>query len=146
MNNKRRYGKKDSLSTKERSEHMARIRSTGNRSTELKFERALVKEQIKGWVKQPKRIPGNPDFYFQRIRLAIFVNGCFWHGCSRCARNTPRHRRYFWIKKIIKNKQRDRNVSRLLLRNGYHYHHIWEHQLKQMSWLTRLRNHIKRLQ
>jgi DNA mismatch endonuclease (patch repair protein) len=76
----------DSLTKSERSQLMAKVRGTGNRSTEAVVEAALRAERIRGWKKHPEDVPGRPDFYFPRYRLAIFVDGCFWHACPNCGR------------------------------------------------------------
>jgi DNA mismatch endonuclease (patch repair protein) len=65
--------------TAERSRLMGRIRSRGNLSTEQSFRLALVRARIRGWVLHPKIIFGTPDFYFPEERLAVFIDGCFWH-------------------------------------------------------------------
>ncbi len=91
----------DPLSEAERSARMARVRGAGNESTEGRVEAALVAAGVEGWEKHPKGVLGKPDFYFPRQRLAVFVDGCFWHGCPVCARRTPTARaalgfRYQW--------------------------------------------------
>ena len=75
---------------------------------------------------------GNPDFYFPNLRLAIFVDGCFWHGCKRCFR-APQQNASFWSAKIAKNRQRDRDVVRLLRREGVKVIRVREHELKNRS-------------
>ena len=63
-----------------RSEVMARVKSRGNRATEMRLIRIFRDFEIKGWRRRAK-VFGNPDFIFRAARLAVFVDGCFWHGC-----------------------------------------------------------------
>ncbi|CCF86130.1 very short patch repair endonuclease [Nitrolancea hollandica] len=135
----------DSLSPDERSERMARVRSTGNRSTEGRVEAALVSSGISGWEKHPRDIPGKPDFFFDRYRLALFIDGCFWHGCPKCQRRMPKARAEFWQAKIEGNRQRDRRVRRKLWSRGYHVMRVWEHDLNRDTWLRRLQAMMRRI-
>jgi DNA mismatch endonuclease (patch repair protein) len=108
---------------------MALIRSKGNKATELKLIRILRAWRITGWRRHP-RLPGRPDFVFPRQRIAIFIDGCFWHGCRwHCRR--PKSRLSYWLPKIDRNMARDRMVVNLLRRSGWKVHRIWEHSLKQ---------------
>ena len=119
----------DIFSKRQRSDIMSRIRSRGNRSTELEFARLLRAARITGW-RRHQRLPGNPDFVFIKHRLAVFVDGCFWHGCKRCC-HTPSSNRNFWEPKILRNRQRDRFVGRTLRKTGWKVLRIWEHELKK---------------
>jgi len=73
-----------------------------------------------------KSLPGSPDLVIPDLSLAIFVNGCFWHGCPRCFK-APKHNRAWWMKKIANNKRRDRRVARALRSRGYSVMNLWEH-------------------
>lgn len=123
---------------------MAKVRSTGNRSTESTVESALIREGIDGWEKHPADVPGRPDFYFRRYRLAVFVDGCFWHACPRCGR-IPKSNPEFWSRKIDDNRRRDDRTRRRLRQQGYHVMRIWEHEARETSWVKRLRALIRRL-
>lgn len=123
---------------------MSRVRSRGNLSTEFAVERLLVGNAIVGWVKQPKGIFGNPDFYFERNRLLLFVDGCFWHGCAKCNRRIPVTRSEFWEAKITRNRRRDQRQRRKLRSLGFHVMRIWEHEASSGRWLGRLRAMLKR--
>jgi DNA mismatch endonuclease (patch repair protein) len=118
---------------------MAKVRSRGNRSTEHVVEMALRRARIRDWSKHRQDVPGKPDFYFQHAKLAVFVDGCFWHGCPVCSRRVPRHRRVFWLSKLTANLKRDARVRRKLRRLGYKTIRIWEHELRNDKWLRRLR-------
>jgi DNA mismatch endonuclease (patch repair protein) len=69
-----------------------------------------------------------PDFVFPKLRLAVFVDGCFWHACPLHA-TKPRHNAAFWRKKLAANKARDRMVNRTLRAQGWRVLRIWEHEL-----------------
>lgn len=135
----RRLIVKDPLTRAERSALMSKVRSRGNRSTEGVVEQILAANGIDGWVKHPSDIAGSPDFFFLEQRLAVFVDGCFWHQCPKCARNSPRSRRRFWLRKIEQNRLRDNRIRSQLRRKGFHVMRIWEHSLRDSRWLSRLR-------
>jgi DNA mismatch endonuclease, patch repair protein len=139
-----RKSRLDPLLPKQRSALMAKVRSTGNRSTEVAVEKVLRTQGIRGWRKHPKQIHGTPDFFFPGAKLAIFVNGCFWHGCERCSRNVPRNRRAFWVEKIRQNRRRDLRVLRQLCRSGFRTMTIWEHSVSDERWFARLLNMLGR--
>ncbi len=135
----------DPLSTKQRSSLMSRVRSRGNRSTEVAVEEVLRTHRIRGWVKHPHDVLGRPDFYFPKDMLAIFVDGCFWHRCRRCARSVPSNRHLFWLNKIAQNVRRDERIRRTLRRRGYSVMRIWEHSIPhQRTWLARMRRMLDR--
>jgi DNA mismatch endonuclease, patch repair protein len=118
----------DIFNKAKRSKLMSRIRSHGNAATELRFIRLMKDEGITGW-RRHHRLFGKPDFVFPKLRLAVFVDGCFWHGCPRCYSSNPKSNTAFWKEKFARNKQRDRLVSRALLRTGWRVLRIWEHEL-----------------
>lgn len=135
----------DPLTRTERSARMAKVRNRGNMSTEGRVEERLVAEGITGWEKHPEDVPGKPDFYFRYDRLAVFVDGCFWHACPKCARRTPTTRADFWRVKIDENRRRDNRTRRHLREQGYHVMRIWEHDIKRGPWLRRLQSMLRRL-
>lgn len=110
------------------SRRMARIRSQGNRSTELPLRLALVRLRLRGWELHPSDIYGHPDFYFRRQRLAIFIDGCFWHQCPRCG-HIPSTRTEYWVLKFQRNRARARNVGKTLARSGIQVIRFWEHDI-----------------
>jgi DNA mismatch endonuclease (patch repair protein) len=122
----------DVFSPEKRSEVMSRIRSRGNRSTDLKLAAILRANGIAGWKVHPANLFGRPDFYFPGRRTAIFVDGCFWHACKRCFR-MPASNRSFWKTKISKNVRRDREVRRALMRENITVLRIWEHDLERST-------------
>ena len=120
----------DRITKQARSSLMSKIRSTGNRSTEQRMRMGLVRAGIKGWTMHPREIPGKPDFWFLKAKLAIFVDGCFWHGCqrTRCLRS-PRQNRIYWKRKIRNNIERGKSVIRQLRLHGCSVMRVWEHEL-----------------
>jgi DNA mismatch endonuclease (patch repair protein) len=120
----------DPLSPAARSALMAKVRSRGNASTEAAVITLFREASIKGWRRHPKGLIGKPDFYFPRAKLLLFVDGCFWHACPTCRRNSPQTRASFWQEKIDGNRRRDNRTRRKLRAQGYRVFRIWEHELK----------------
>jgi DNA mismatch endonuclease (patch repair protein) len=118
---------RDHLTPIERSQLMARIKSRGNASTELTFLNLLRQNRVTGWRRHAS-IFGCPDFCFRECRTAVFIDGCFWHGCKLCCR-TPASNSAFWNKKFEYNRQRDSLVKYELRRKGWRVVRIWEHEL-----------------
>jgi DNA mismatch endonuclease (patch repair protein) len=131
----------DTISKAQRSSLMSKVRSKGNRTTEARFRLALVRSGLKHWKLNAKNLPGSPDVVFPSKRTAIFLDGCFWHGCSRCYRQ-PKTSRDYWIKKVKNNIARDRRNFRKLGRMNWRYIRIWEHQIK--ADLSRCLNNVQR--
>jgi DNA mismatch endonuclease (patch repair protein) len=115
----------DVFSKAKRSLVMSAIRSQGNRDTEVKLASIFKMSGIIGWRRNIP-LPGKPDFVFQRERLAIFVDGCFWHGCPLHGRN-PDSNRAYWLPKLARNRARDLAVTRELRRRGWRVLRLWEH-------------------
>src|SRR5208283_2270871 len=104
----------DVFSKAKRSEVMSRIRSRGNKDTELALAKLFRRYNITGW-RRNQPLFGKPDFVFPKFKLAIFVDGCFWHGCPKHA-TKPKNNRAFWYRKLSANKARDRLVNAALRR------------------------------
>ncbi len=120
----------DVFSKEKRSEIMACVRSRGNKSTEGRFRDLLTEVGAQGWREHPDDVFGSPDFVFEASRVAIFIDGCFWHGCSAC-RNLPSTNVEFWTKKIESTTVRDETVNGTLAEEGWHVVRFWEHELKR---------------
>src|SRR5579871_1471893 len=104
---------------------MPAIRSRGNRETELALIEIFRVYRIKG-LRRRHPLHGRPDFVFVRERLAVFVDGCFWHGCPYHGHN-PQSNRSYWIPKLQRNKERDRAVTKHLRKSGWRVLRIWAH-------------------
>lgn len=150
-----------------RSQVMSRIRSRGNRDTELALMKLFRRHGITGWrrhrevrgarceargqrsevrgqragermsrsagqIRDSKIVGRNfrvrPDFVFARLKLAVFVDGCFWHACPKHS-EIPANNRVFWKRKLAANQARDRLVTRTLRRAGWRVMRLWEHDL-----------------
>lgn len=107
---------------------MSKIPGSGNKDTEIAMIRILREYHIKGW-KRKQKILGKPDFTFWKERVVIFVDGCFWHGCSIHMRY-PKQNAEFWRKKLDSNIARDKLVNEKLSQKHWKIVRIWEHELK----------------
>ncbi|HZV33196.1 MAG TPA: very short patch repair endonuclease [Verrucomicrobiae bacterium] len=125
----------DIMSKAKRSQRMSLIRSKGNKNTELRFIILLRNHRISGW-RRNQPITGKPDFIFRKQRVAVFVDGCFWHGCDKHCRK-PKTRRDFWLPKIAKNVERDNFVNRALKTRGWKVLRVWEHSLENPGRVLR---------
>ena len=117
----------DIFSKSKRSQVMAAIRSRGNKDTELKLVAILRAAGITGW-RRHWPIPGRPTFVFPCERLAVFVDGCFWHGCPKHGRK-PGSNRAYWLPKLRRNQKRDIATGRLLAKARWRVLRVWEHEL-----------------
>jgi len=75
-------------------------------------------------------LPGSPDIVFTSARLAVFVDGCFWHGCPEHGAK-PKTNEEFWASKLARNLQRDREADRQLAAAGWRVLRVWEHDVKR---------------
>lgn len=131
----------DVFSKQKRSDIMSRVAPRGNVTTELAFMHILRRAGLRGWRRHPK-LTGRPDFVFRSQRIAIFVDGCFWHGCTRC-RSVPVGNRRFWEDKLRYNRQRARVVNKALRQSGWSVLRFWEHEMKsEKRVLAKLRKVI----
>ncbi|MCX6896366.1 MAG: very short patch repair endonuclease [Verrucomicrobia bacterium] len=121
----------DIFTKAKRSEVMSRIRGRGNKATELALAKLFRRHKITGWRRNQK-IFGKPDFVFSKLKLAVFVDGCFWHGCPRHG-TQPKGNAAFWRRKISRNQSRDKEVSRTLRKLGWRVLRIWEHELARKN-------------
>lgn len=109
---------------------MAAIRSRGTKTTEEAFAKLLRTEKVTGWRRPKKGVFGSPDFLFRQGCIAVFIDGCFWHGCPKhCI--MPKSNRKYWEPKIARNKKRDKEVSRYWRSKGWRVLRIWEHEIQK---------------
>ena len=106
---------------------MAAIRSRSNKDTELALAKLLRRHSITGW-RRHQPVFGKPDFVFRRKKVAVFVDGCFWHGCPKHGRR-PGTNRAYWLPKLERNRNRDKAVKHELSKAGWIVLRIWEHDL-----------------
>jgi len=117
----------DVFSSRKRSQVMSRIRSRGNKDTELALADLFQRHRITGW-RRHQNVFGKPDFVFPKFKLAVFVDGCFWHHCPIHG-TQPKGNRSFWKRKFARNQARARLVNRTLRLAGWRVLRIWEHEL-----------------
>ena len=98
---------------------------------ELSLRRALWKEGIRGYRLNWKKAPGRPDIAFPARKIAVFVNGCFWHRCPHCQPSLPKSHRSFWNQKFRNNVRRDKDKTLQLKRAGWKVLIVWECKLKK---------------
>jgi DNA mismatch endonuclease (patch repair protein) len=130
----------DVFTKKKRSVVMSLIRGSGNKDTELRLIAVFRNQGINGW-RRGSAITGKPDFVFPTAKLAVFVDGCFWHGCPKHG-TQPKNNAEFWLKKISGNRVRDVLVTKTLRKQGWRVMRIWEHELTRKNerrLLARLR-------
>ena len=107
---------------------MSKVRSKNNATTEKRFRAFLIMNGISGWILHPKEIIGKPDIYFTEYSLAIFLDGCFWHGCPKCG-HIPKTNTKFWHAKIQRNIERDKEINKKLRKQGIKIIRFWEHDI-----------------
>lgn len=101
-----------------------------NTKPELILRKALWHNGVKGYRKHWKKVPGRPDIAFPGEKLAVFVNGCFWHRCPICNPPMPKSHSEFWYNKFSNNIKRDQKKIEQLKKKGWKIITIWECQLK----------------
>jgi len=108
---------------------MQGVRGKGNRTTEARLRGALARAGIRGWKMHYSGLRGRPDFFFPAKSVAVFVDGCFWHGCRECG-HIPSKNAGFWKAKISRNRQRDKRTTAELEKSGCVVLRFWEHDLR----------------
>jgi DNA mismatch endonuclease, patch repair protein len=113
-------------------ESTSRLMSTikgRNTKPELNIRRELWKKRIRGYRLHWKKVPGTPDISFPGKKIAIFINGCFWHRCPNCNPPIPKSHSNFWYNKFQKNVERDKIKIQQLNENGWRTIILWECQI-----------------
>lgn len=121
----------DVFEKEKRSDIMKRVRSKGNKSTELKLIEVFKAIGIKGW-RRNYPVVGHPDFVFLDRKIAVFVDGCFWHGHD-CRNTRPAENADYWKKKRQRNIDHDRVITDLFQNRGWTVIRIWECELKKKN-------------
>jgi DNA mismatch endonuclease (patch repair protein) len=116
--------------------HMQKVKAK-NTMPEIKVRRLLRELGYRGYRVHYKQLPGKPDIAFTKLKKAIFVHGCFWHGHNcRAGRNTPQTNQEYWVPKLVRNKERDRQRLDKIKGMGWQVLIVWECQLKDMDVLA----------
>jgi len=124
----------DGFTKEQRSQIMRQVKSSRNKSTELKLIKFFKANHIKGW-RRNYNIFGKPDFVFPKTKTAIFLDGCFWHGHD-CRNTKPKDNIDYWKAKIKRNKKRDKEVTKHIIQKGWTVIRFWECELKNNDLLT----------
>lgn len=114
-----------------RSAVMQKVRSKGNKSTEKRLVTVFLENHISGW-RRNYPVKGHPDFVFLDKKVAIFVDGCFWHGHD-CRNTQPKGNEEYWRRKRLRNFQHDQEVTVSFQKRGWTVVRIWECELKQKN-------------
>lgn len=118
----------DIFSKQKRSEIMRKVKGKGNLSTEEKLVKIFKLHNIIGW-KRNYPVKGKPDFVFLKKKIAVFADGCFWHG-HHCRNIVPKNNATFWDQKREANKNRDINTTKYFESRGWTVLRIWECDIK----------------
>ena len=121
----------DIFTTEKRSLIMSGVHSKENKSTELKLIRYFKENGIHGWMRGYK-VKGHPDFVFLNKKIAIFVDGCFWHGHD-CRNTRPADHQEYWQKKRERNIRHDQEITARFEARGWTVIRIWECELKKKN-------------
>ena len=121
----------DVFSKEDRSEIMKKVKPSGNKSTEVKLIQYFRAHHITGW-RRHYNVKGHPDFVFMDRHIAIFVDGCFWHGHD-CRNTRPSDNTEYWEKKRQRNIEHDRAVTAMFEQRGWTVIRIWECELKKKN-------------
>lgn len=121
----------DVFDSKKRSDIMSKVRSNNNKSTELALIKFFKENNITGW-KRNYPVKGHPDFVFLDKKIAVFVDGCFWHGHQNCRYFVmPKSNTEYWESKIKSNITRDKTTYDSLSALGWNVLIVWECELKK---------------
>jgi DNA mismatch endonuclease (patch repair protein) len=118
----------DVLTKEQRTYNMSQIRGKDT-GPEVKLRKLLYSSGIRGY-RIHYNLLGKPDIAFIKKKIAVFIDGCFWHKCPVCFQK-PETRKEFWMNKIESNIERDKKVDKQLTNDGWTVIRIWEHEIKK---------------
>lgn len=121
----------DVFDKEKRSQIMSAVRSKKNKSTELKLIEVFKRYGLIGW-RRNYEVKGHPDFVFPCKKIAVFVDGCFWHGHD-CRNTRPSDNAAYWQKKRERNMRRDKEVTEMFENRGWTVIRIWECELQRKN-------------
>ena len=133
----------DNLTPEDRRKTMQAVKGKGTRLEKRLFS-VLAGMGVKGWKKNVDTIIGKPDAAFISQRVAIFIDGCFWHGCPHCKRKLPQTNRKYWKSKIERNIALAKSHNKRLRADGWAVVRIWEHEISGTTNMQRIRTKILR--
>ncbi len=131
----------DTLTPEQRRFCMQRIKGR-NTSPEVRLRSALWRLGLRFRIGH--HLVGTPDIVFPAVRLAVFIDGCFWHRCRKHS-HLPKSNIKYWKRKFQLNKERDVRVNRKLRRQGWRVLRVWEHDVaSELELLSRsIKNALK---
>lgn len=118
----------DVLTPEQRKKNMSAIKGK-NTKPEIKIRKLLWENGIRGY-RIHYDLPGKPDITFTKYKIAIFIDGCYWHKCPECFRE-PKTNTEFWMKKINGNVERDQKITKELEDSGWTVLRFWEHEVRK---------------
>jgi DNA mismatch endonuclease (patch repair protein) len=118
----------DNLSPDDRKKTMRAVKSKAT-GLERTLRAMLAGMHLSGWRANASDLPGKPDIAFDRQKVAVFVDGCFWHGCPICLRPLPVSNHEYWETKIAANMARAERAQIALASDGWRFVRIWEHEI-----------------
>ena len=110
--------------------NVMRANKARNTKPEIALRKALVAAGITGYRLHWRKVPGRPDIAFPRLKLAVFVYGCYWHRCERCRLPLPKSNTSFWSRKFDLNKERDHRKRVELQKVGWEVIDVWECEIE----------------
>ncbi|MBP3884305.1 MAG: very short patch repair endonuclease [Olsenella sp.] len=125
--------------------HVMQANKSKNTKPELMVRSALRAAGLSGYRLHWKKAPGKPDICYPGRKIAIFVNGCFWHRCPHCALPLPKSNVDFWIAKFSRNVERDERDQRLLANAGWTVLVVWECHLKKDRFDSTMRELVREI-
>lgn len=132
----------DNLKPEDRKKTMQAVKGKCTR-LERRLFAMLAGMRIKGWRRNADDIEGKPDVVFSQEKLAIFIDGCFWHGCPVCNRKLPETNRDYWVRKINRNVELAKIHNQKLADEGWTVIRIWEHELKDKEAMQRTKSAVR---
>jgi DNA mismatch endonuclease (patch repair protein) len=122
----------DVFTKKKRSEIMSRIRGKNTKLESDFLKKLSAVSHAKGYRyrKHYAKLPGKPDIAFPGRKIAVFIDGCFWHGCKKHSR-VPLSNVPYWSEKIGRNRARDVKNTKILKKEGWTVLRFWEHDVKK---------------
>lgn len=130
----------DNLRPEDRRKTMQAVKAK-NTGLERRLFAMLAGMGLKGWTRNATDVHGKPDVVF-RPQLAIFIDGCFWHGCPLCKRKLPETNRQYWEHKISRNIELARSTDRTLTNDRWKVLRIWEHEMRDETAREDIRHRI----
>ena len=132
----------DNLKPEDRRKTMQAVKGKRTRLEKRLFS-MLAGMNLKGWKQNVQDIIGKPDVAFIDKKVAIFIDGCFWHGCPICKRKLPQRNRKYWASKIARNIELAKVHNKQLRKDGWIVIRIWEHEISNDNKRKIIRSKIR---